>query len=495
MSTHRRKLSKPIEPEAPHGYEFFGPPGAFGIVFGLPIIVYATAFLCNDVSGCPAPALLHPGTLTWDKLKAQTPWPENGIRGLASVEATLWVSAYYFLSLFLQLLLPGDEVEGLQLACGGRHMYKLNAFNSALLILAGLAIGTLIRGADFVVWTYIWDNFIQILTANMLIATTTAIFVYLRSFSVPHPGQPNPENRELAKGGHTGNMLYDFFIGRELNPRIVFPKKLPFGIGGQVLDIKIFNEMRPGLLGYIILNLAFMARQYKVHGFLSDSIIMVVIFQAVYVADALYMEPAVVTTMDIVTDGFGYMLSFGDLVWLPFIYSIPARYLAVYPLTLGVTGISAVLAAQALGFYLFRAANNEKNRFRRDPNDPRIKHLKYMETASGSKLLISGWWGTARHINYLGDWIMGISYCGPTGLAGYIIHKYTNPVTGTVHTEVDQGEAKGWGMIFTYLYLVYFAVLLIHRERRDEEKCKRKYGKDWEKYCEKVRWRILPGVY
>ena len=70
-------------------------------------------------------------------------------------------------------------------------------------------------------------------------------------------------------------------------------------------------------------------------------------------ADALYMEPAVVTTMDIVTDGFGYMLSFGDLVWLPFIYSIPARYLAVYPLTLGFTGIAGVLAVQALGFYLF----------------------------------------------------------------------------------------------------------------------------------------------
>jgi delta14-sterol reductase len=43
--------------------------------------------------------------------------------------------------------------------------------------------------------------------------------------------------------------------------------------------------------------------------------------------------------------------------------------------------------------------------------------------------------------------------------------------------------------------MLYFAVLLIHREMRDEEKCRRKYGKDWEKYCEIVRWRIWPGVY
>ena len=38
--------------------------------------------------------------------------------------------------------------------------------------------------------------------------------------------------------------------------------------------------------------------------------------------DALYMEKAILTTMDITTDGFGYMLAFGDLSWVPFIYSL-----------------------------------------------------------------------------------------------------------------------------------------------------------------------------
>lgn len=497
MSSHSRKPSKPIEPKAeePHGYEFAGPPGAFIITFGLPVVVYASVFLCNDVSGCPAPGLLSPQTLTWAKLKNQIPWPEDGMWGVYSTEATLWVSAYYFLSLFLQLFLPGEHVEGLQLTCGGRHNYKFNAFNSALIILAGLGVGTIVYGSDFIVWTYIWDNFVQIVTANMLVASSTAVFVYLRSFSVPYPGQPNPDNRELAKGGHTGNMLYDFFIGRELNPRIVFPKALPLGIGGQVLDIKVFNEMRPGLTGWMILNLTFMAHQHKTYGFVSDSIIMITSFQALYVLDALYMEPAITTTMDITTDGFGFMLSFGDLVWLPFIYSLQARYLAVYPLTLGILGIAGILAVQALGYYLFRAANNEKNRFRQNPNDPRVKHLDYIETDSGSRLLTSGWWGTARHINYLGDWIMSFSYCLPTGVAGYIVERYTNPVTGKVHSQVEQGEARGWGMIFTYFYIVYFGVLLVHREMRDEEKCRRKYGNDWQRYCDKVRWRILPGIY
>lgn len=30
--------------------------------------------------------------------------------------------------------------------------------------------------------------------------------------------------------------------------------------------------------------------------------------------------------MDIVHDGFGLMLVFGDLVWVPFLYNISARY-------------------------------------------------------------------------------------------------------------------------------------------------------------------------
>lgn len=359
--------------------------------------------------------------------------------------------------------------------------------------------GTVAQGADFPVWTYIWDHYMQILTTNILISYALATYVYIKSFSVK-PG--NTELRDLAAGGHTGNMLYDWFIGRELNPRVTLP------LIGEI-DIKEFCELRPGMLGWLLLDYAFIAHQYKTYGFISDSIILISAFQTLYVLDAHYMEPAITTTMDITTDGFGFMLAFGDLVWLPFTYSIQARYLAVYPLTLGLYGTVGVLATLASGYYIFRSSNNEKNRFRTDPTDPRIAHLKYMETKTGSKLLISGWWGTARHINYLGDWIMSWAYVLPTGIAGYVIQQTSPaPVAGgqspadgsfvggrAVGTEVVQGEARGWGMIITYFYMAYFAVLLIHRELRDEEKCLRKYGDDWLKYRKLVPYKILPGVY
>ncbi|KAI9740693.1 MAG: erg24, C-14 sterol reductase [Claussenomyces sp. TS43310] len=485
--------------DEPHGYEFGGPLGAFGISFGLPVLCYAFTFLCNDISGCPVPTILHPSNLALNKLKSDAGWPSEGFLGLASVKATGAVLAYYLLSMILYRVLPGENVEGVQLSSGGKLKYKMNTFYSSTLTFAILIAGTLAQGAEFPVWTFIWDNYVQILTANIIISYALATFVYARSFSVK---AGNAANRELAAGGHSGNMLYDWFIGRELNPRVTIPLLGEF-------DIKSFCELRPGLFGWVVMDFAFVAHQYNTHGFVTDSIVLIAAFQFLYVFDSFWMESAILTTMDITTDGFGFMLAFGDLVWVPFVYSLQARYLAVYPLTLGIYGTAGVLGVLGLGYYIFRSSNNEKNRFRTNPEDPRVKHLKYMETASGSKLLISGWWGTARHINYLGDWIMAWSYCLPTGIAGYLM-QHTSPAPASseqsstdgsfvggrpVGTAVVQGEARGYGMLITYFYVLYFGILLVHRELRDEEKCVRKYGKDWEAYRKKVPYRIIPGIY
>lgn len=352
------------------------------------------------------------------------------------------------------------------------------------------AAGTIAQGADFPLWTFIADNYVQILTANVIIAYTLATFVYIRSFSVK-PG--NPQLRELAVGGVTGNILYDWFIGRELNPRVTLP------IIGEI-DIKQWMELRPGLLGWTLMNCAFVAKQYRLYGYVTDSIVFVTAVQALYVLDSHYFEPAVLTTIDITTDGFGLMLSFGDIVWVPFIYTQSTRYLAVHPQKLGYLGLVGVTVLLVAGFAIFRLSNSQKNAFRTNPNDPSVKHLKYIETKAGTRLLISGWWGIARHINYLGDWLQAWPYCLPTGLAGYqILTAGSELAEGAVKMLdgriVVPGEARGWGTIFTYFYVVYFATLLLHRDRRDDEKCSKKYGEDWEKYKEIVRWRIIPYVY
>ena len=131
-------------------------------------------------------------------------------------------------------------------------------------------------------------------------------------------------------------------------------------------------------------------------------------------------QSSVLTTWDVTTDGFGFMLSFGDLAWVPFTYGLQARYLVFNPIDLGLWKTVAIFAVNATGYWIFRTSNSEKNDFRNGKNPKRgcvlpllmivtlndwvfnmIIDLQFIVTASGSKLLTSGWWGTSRHPNYL----------------------------------------------------------------------------------------------
>ena len=42
---------------------------------------------------------------------------------------------------------------------------------------------------------------------------------------------------------------------------------------------------------------------------------------------------------------------------------------------------------------------------------------------------------------------------------------------------------------------IFLTILLIHRAKRDEEKCLAKYGEYYKKYMKLVPWRIIPGIY
>jgi hypothetical protein len=107
------------------------------VVFLAPL-TYLFAFVCNDISGCPAPSLLHPQKLFtapllstksgWqhgtDVLKQEVGWP--GWTGLINIEATIATLGWYGLSVALWALLPAYEIEGTELRTGGRLKYRMN---------------------------------------------------------------------------------------------------------------------------------------------------------------------------------------------------------------------------------------------------------------------------------------------------------------------------------------------------------------------------------
>jgi len=79
--------------------------------------------------------------------------------------------------------------------------------------------------------------------------------------------------------GQSGSIVYDFFIGRELNPRV-----------GPV-DLKFFCELRPGLIGWVMLDFVFVAEAWKtMEGSSLSALLLVVAFHVLYVADALWHE-------------------------------------------------------------------------------------------------------------------------------------------------------------------------------------------------------------
>ncbi|KAI5781653.1 Delta(14)-sterol reductase [Peziza echinospora] len=448
-------------------YEFFGPPGAFVISTSISLLTYLSHFFITASPSVPPPQFL---SAPIESLKAAFTSPETP---LFSLNVLLAYVAYFLGLVLLQHILPGPYVQGVLLPDGKTRLtYKLNAIHTSIFILSVCAYGTYFHGgANWVLWTWLWENNLALITSLNIFTLSLSAFLYLNSHRT---NKASPV--VLARGGQTGNFLYDWYIGRELNPRTSL---LPS------FDLKEFCELRPGLILWMILNLSNIAAQIRLHPTtsttpilspdgkyvfgISTTIILTTLFQIWYVIDSHIHEPAVLTTMDIVTDGFGHMLVFGDLLWVPFMYSLQTRYLAFHPTPLHPLHLAIILCVHLSGYTIFRLSNSQKNLFRTNPTHPSIAHLESIKTRRGTRLLVSGWWGVARHVNYLGDWVMAWAWCLTTGTGG------------------------GWGV--TYFYVVYFGILLVHRERRDDEACEEKYGEDWRRYTRLVRWRILPGVY
>jgi delta14-sterol reductase len=366
-------------------FEFGGPLGTTFITALLPCTVYGLFYACNG-NGCPA-NYTSPFRNTADE-----------VFSLSAMTACL---AWFAFCVAAWYLLPGTWIKGTKLRNAKVLDYKINAWNT--FILTNVVMLTMLKVYGFAPFIWIADHYLSLATSAIIFSTGMSFYLYSTSFN---------KDRLLAEGGNSGNIIYDWFIGRELNPRI------------GSFDLKSFCELRPGLIGWFILDVSLAIKQYSLLGHVTDSMVLVVLFQTYYVMDALYNEPAIFTTMDIIMDGFGFMLAFGDMVWVPFTYSLQARYLVHFPKHLGFFYTALILAVKILGFVIFRGANSQKNAFRTNPEDPSVKHITYIETEAGTRLMTGGWWGMARHINYFGDWLMGLAWCLPTGFDTPITYFY-----------------------------------------------------------------------
>lgn len=190
--------------------EFGGVPGVFLIMLGLPAFLFLLLLLCRQRE----PSLLN------------FPPPLPALYDLWETRVFGVYLLWFFVQALFYLLPIGKVVEGTPLTDGRRLKYRLNGFYAFLLTSA--AVGAcLFWGVELY---YVYRHFLQLALAALVFSVGLSVYLYVRALRVPRA--------ELAPAS-SGNAIYDFFIGRELNPRI------------GTFDLKYFCELRPGLIGWV----------------------------------------------------------------------------------------------------------------------------------------------------------------------------------------------------------------------------------------------------
>jgi hypothetical protein len=442
-----------------------------------------------------------------------------------TVVSLSWVT----LQAFGEMFLPGKTKEGVMLKSGRKLVYPMNGLLCFFLSNIGVVLAVQF---GIIEPYYVFKNMGALLTEAVVTSYVMALWLYVDYGLGWRRHVDDPEFEEDHGVFNIADFWNDFFMGVVRNPRL-FQKTLavPF-------DLKRFWNARPGLTGWVILNISYFTAIYyncqlpSLYGrndgspyFLlfgdHDSVsaglkgkfeagvtcdatgsieniglapIFITLAHWYYILDYNMVEPAYLTTTDIRHDLFGFMLTYGDWGFLSRFYPITFMgFLSVQGaqsggfITKNYTYAGTGVCLYLLGMLLFRITNIEKHLFRdhmnnggeadkyRSPLSTRIffgdKKPTYIKTKEGSLLLTSGFWGLARHFNYVGDLTMCI---------GWAVACY------------DPSSPFVWLPIS---YVVYFWIMDIHRCWRDEERCSRKYGEDWVRYKAAVPYAILPGVW
>eukprot|EP01121_Diplochlamys_sp_Union-15-3_P017616 TRINITY_DN6239_c0_g1_i1.p1 TRINITY_DN6239_c0_g1~~TRINITY_DN6239_c0_g1_i1.p1 ORF type:complete len:463 (-),score=42.21 TRINITY_DN6239_c0_g1_i1:22-1410(-) len=412
-----------------------------------PLMVFYHIVAIRDYRGSLTTPFLEifEGSSTFGKLWNQFP--------SFSLEAVKIYFTWYIFQVILDRTVPGKTGYGQETPGGNILPYRVNGLNvwivSHVVYLLCVWMG-LFKGS------IIYDHFPELALVASTWGYILATFAYIKACFFP----THPEDCKWS-----GSLIYDYFMGVEMNPRI----------GG--FDFKLFHNGRPGIVAWTLINISYAFKQYELYGYITNSIIIVNILHATYVLDFFYNEDWYLRTIDIAHDHFGWYLAWGDSVWLPVMYTLQGHYLVVNPVQLPTWTAIGILSFGALGYAIFRGCNHQKDLVRNTKGNCTIwgKKPTYIttkfKTGDGkirtSILLTSGFWGLSRHFNYVGDLIISLAYC----------------------------LACGFEHLLPYFYIIYMTCLLVHRTWRDEHRCSAKYGKYWSKYCQNVRWRILPYVF
>jgi len=251
----------------------------------------------------------------------------------------------------------------------------------------------------------------------------------------------------------------DFYLGRLDNPQLS---------GGRI-DAKMWLY----LIGAVMLELnvlSFTAHHWLVYKSESScGIFLSAALLTFFVVDYLSFEEVHLYTYDFFAEKVGFKLGWGCIVFYPFFYPIALWATVDLPDTHTPTWLLILYALMFFsGWILSRGANLQKYYFKKDPTKSFLGIVPETITDGNRTVLVSGFWGLSRHINYFGELLMA------TGIILCVGHPM---------------------MIWPWLYPLYYVALLFPRQMDDDKRCAAKYGALWNTYKEKVPHRIIPFLY
>ncbi len=390
----------------------------------------------------------------------------TGIELLPITIATLQNASLWFFgfvgALFLgAIALPGFWRKGMPLRDGQQINYKLSGLVLFIATHLVIAAGTVFWGWSLTpLLTHFWSLF---LVVNVFaFAVTLWLFVRGRG----RLGLDSARHRRGAvppAEGETDWRLFgeDMWFGVELNPTL-------FGV-----DLKMF-AYHPSLIGLAVMNAAFAYGQYEAFGVITAEMALYQAFTWAYLMTHYVREDFMLTTWDIMAERFGFMLIWGDLVYVPFLYSIVGWFVLGRGFSEGETGVIyeplgnlalvALILFHVFFHWVFRTSNWQKDAFKRDN---KVRIWGKAPQLVGGRLLISGWWGLGRKINY----------------------------TGEIGVYISFALCAGFSSPYPYILPLTLVILLMQRAGRDDKRCSEKYGALWTEYCGHAKFKMFPFVY
>jgi delta14-sterol reductase len=353
-------------------------------------------------------------------------------RAMLAAMSFLWAAAIHLGVLALHVALPARRVAGYVRDARGEPLrYRLNG---PLVLTVTVGLWAAAAAAGWIPWNLFYRERVAMAAGAAVLGVLVTLAVVL----------PAPRR---------GGLLADLYLGRLENPRA----------GG--VDLKMFLYLAGAVLLELNL-LSYAAHHVIAHG-PSPGVLLHTALMTFFVIDYLIFEEVHLYTYDLFAERVGFKLGWGCLAFYPFFYAVGLWTTAALPdpgtPPLVLAGCALVFLA---GWVLSRGANLQKFLFKTRPG-ARFLGVLAPEALDG-RLLVNGFWGLARHVNYLGEILMAV---GATLALGH------------------PGELGPW------LYPLYYLVLLLPRERADDRRCARKYGPLWDAYRRRVPRRIVPGIY